>query len=69
MKGILIQMDSIWAVTNLPIDRETDNSSVAFHLPVLQETFDINSPTTPIELVEGKEVDFEIVEGPYAKLI
>lgn len=73
MKGILRKKDYGWIVQYFvpPTLNQLGwiNSDSKFsELPLVQESFDINSKMKSIiELKEGKEVEFEIVEQ-YAKI-
>ena len=74
MKGILRKKDSGWVVQYFepPTVNQLGwiNSDSKFkEIPLIKEGFDINSPMKPVvELKEGIEVEFEIVEQ-YAKII
>jgi len=61
MKGNLFKdLNGKWIIIHL---QPTLNGPLLQSLPLIQESFDINSPMKPVvELKEGIEVDFEIVD-------
>lgn len=67
MKGILYrEKNGEWFVINF---QATLNGPFPQTLPVLKDTFDINNKQIIIELKEGKEVEFEVYNEKYAKLV
>lgn len=73
MKGFLRKKDSGWVVQyfELPTINQLGwiNSDLRFNeLPLVKDEFNMGSNVKIVELKEGKEVEFEIVEQ-YAKII
>ena len=67
LKGTLHKDDNgKWHVIHF---QATLNGPLFQSLPIVKDTFDINNPSPIVVLKEGKEVEFEVVDKKYAKLI
>ncbi len=66
-KGTLHKDDNDkWRVIHF---QATLNGFLFQSLPIVKDTFDINNPKPIVVLKEGKEVEFEVIDEKYTKLI